>query len=125
MAVAHARDPDLSASGPFFRLLFSTLTRATGPSATTMSTLAKKLNAGLNLSSKLAVVAGGSQGIGAGIAVRLAEVSRSSLSIVDVTSRSWILKDYVCVLLAFVMTAYSCPARRAQASSWSAGASPA
>ena len=40
-----------------------------------MSTLAKKLNAALNLTSKLAVVSGGSQGIGAGVAMRFAEVS--------------------------------------------------
>ena len=39
-----------------------------------MSTFAKRMNATLDLTSKLAVVAGGSQGIGAGVAVRLAQV---------------------------------------------------
>lgn len=43
-----------------------------------MSTWARNLNAGLNLSSKLAVVAGGSRGIGRGIAIRLAKVRVAS-----------------------------------------------
>lgn len=42
-----------------------------------MSSLARTLNTGLNLSSKISVVAGGSQGIGAGIAVRLARAGCS------------------------------------------------
>ena len=46
-----------------------------------MSSLARTLNSGLNLSSKLSVVAGGSQGIGAGIAVRLAQAGSSVLVI--------------------------------------------
>lgn len=45
------------------------------PKRSNMSSYARNLNSGLNLSSKLAVVAGGSQGIGRGIAIRLARVS--------------------------------------------------
>jgi len=46
-----------------------------------MSTLARRLNANLNLNTKLSVVAGGSQGIGQGIALRLAKAGSSVLVI--------------------------------------------
>jgi len=42
-----------------------------------MTTIARRLNASLDLTSKLAVVAGGSQGIGAGVAVRFAKAGSS------------------------------------------------
>ncbi|KAL7009165.1 hypothetical protein EMMF5_001363 [Cystobasidiomycetes sp. EMM_F5] len=42
-----------------------------------MSSLARRLNANLDLTSKLAVLVGGSQGIGAGVAVRFAQAGCS------------------------------------------------
>lgn len=42
-----------------------------------MSTLARKANEGLDLTGKTAVISGGSQGIGAGVAVRFARAGAS------------------------------------------------
>lgn len=50
---------------------------------TNMSSLARRLNANLDLTSKLAVLVGGSQGIGAGVAVRFAQVSLSRVSMFE------------------------------------------